>query len=382
MLRRSFLGGLAATSLVSCTSVQLPRGQSVTGPVDRNATGAARALYQNMKKFSGKGVMFGHQNTLLYGYSWRGERMRSDINDVVGDFPAVYGWDIMDVLPNDRPGEIAGPGPARLRECVQEAHGRGGINTFSWHKPNPVTKTDAWDKTPAVAAIIPGGSEHETFKTELERVGDFFKSLTDDTGSLIPVWFRPWHEHTGDWFWWGKPNASQDDFVTLWRFTVSYLRDVCGVHNLLYAYSTDVFDSAAQYFEYYPGDEWVDMLGYDDYHSVKQPETLPTFVWRLGTLARWARERGKLAALTETGLEAIPDSDWWTTIFLAGLRANPDTREICYGLVWRNANPAYDRKEHFYAPYPGQKSAEDFRKFYADPATFFERDLPAMYAQD
>lgn len=349
--------------------------------MDPAASAATRALFTNMKRLTGRGVLFGHQNTLLYGYNWRGDRKRSDVNDVVGDFPAVYGWDVMDVLRNDRPGEIPGAGPARLRECVREAHARGGISTFSWHKPNPVTRTDAWDKTPAVAAIIPGGSGHEVFKAELEQVAAFFKSLTDVDGNPIPVWFRPWHEHSGDWFWWGKPNASRDDFVALWRFTVSFLRDECGVHNLLYAFSTDVFDSERVYFDYYPGDAWVDMLGYDDYHSVKTAQTLPTLVWRLGSLARWARARGKIAALTETGLEAIPDADWWTSILLKALNANADTREISYALVWRNANPAFDRKEHFYAPYPGQKSAADFKRFYADPATLFERDLPPMFSQ-
>jgi mannan endo-1,4-beta-mannosidase len=381
MQRRKFLAGLAvAAGATGCTTTMGLATASRTPLVDTLATSETRALFENMKRLSGEGVMFGHQNTLLYGYSWRGEPQRSDVNDVVGDFPAVYGWDVMDVLRNDRPGEIPGAGPDRLRECVREAHSRGGVSTFSWHKPNPVTKTDSWDKTPAVGAIIPGGRLHDEYRKELDKVGAFFRSLTDASGKPIPVWFRPWHEHTGDWFWWGKPNASQEEYVALWQFTVSYLRDECAAHNLLYAYSTDVFDSAEQYFEYYPGDEWVDMLGYDDYHSVKQVETQPVFIRRLGNVARWARERGKLAALTETGIEAVPDEDWWTTILLAGLNANPDTRQISYALVWRNANPAYDRKEHFYAPYPGQKSAENFRAFYEDPATLFERDLPDLYS--
>lgn len=44
-------------------------------------------------------------------------------------------------------------------------------------------------------------------------------------GELIPVIFRPYHEHNGDWFWWGKGVNSEEDYIKLWQFTVEYLRD-------------------------------------------------------------------------------------------------------------------------------------------------------------
>lgn len=324
--------------------------------------------------------MFGHQNTLAYGYSWHDEPDRSDVNDVVGDFPAVYGWDVMDIFARAGPGQRDAAGEAKLRGYVTQAHARGGVNTFSWHMPNPANDTDAWNITPAVSRIIPGGDLHDKYTARLDVAAAFFLSLKDTSGRPIPVWFRPFHEHTGAWFWWGKPNASAADYITLWRFTVSYLRDVKGVHNLLYAYSTDVFDSPAQYFEYYPGDEWVDMLGFDDYHSIESAQTRGTFVYRMQSVVKWAEERGKIAALTETGREALPEADWWTKVLLKGLTSN-GVQGLSYVLVWRNAEAANnDRKEHFYAPYRGQKSAEDFKRFYASPVTLFERDLPPLYS--
>ena len=352
-------------------------------PIDDKATAETKNLFRNMMRIAPKTVMFGHQNTLAYGYSWRDEDDtgpdRSDVKDVVGDFPAVYGWDLMDVVGNSRPGEMPGSGAARMRGYVQSAYARGGVNTFSWHMENPVTGTNSWDKTSAVEHIIPGGRLHGEYAAKLDEVAAFFLSLKDKSGKPVPVWFRPFHEHTGDWFWWGKDNATADEYKTLWRFTVEYLRDKKGVHNLLYAYSTDVFDNADTYFEYYPGDEYTDMLGYDDYHSIKDAATSQTFSNRLRMLVKWSRERGKLAALTETGLEAIPVRNWWTGTLLNGIIADEDTLGISYVLVWRNANPAFDRKQHFYAPYPGQKSAKDFKRFYDDPRTWFEKDLPNLY---
>jgi mannan endo-1,4-beta-mannosidase len=368
---------LCVATLVSAETVK-------SAPIDKNATAETKNLFRNMMRIAPKTVMFGHQNTLVYGYTWRDEDDvspdRSDVKDVVGDFPAVYGWDVMDVLGKNRDGEMPGSGASRLRGYVQSAYARGGINTFSWHMENPVTGTDAWDKTRAVEHIIPGGKLHPEYVAKLDRLAEFFSSLKDKSGKPIPVWFRPFHEHTGDWFWWGKGNTTAEDYKALWRFTVTYLRDVKGVHNLLYAYSTDVFDDEATYFEFYPGDEYTDMLGFDDYQSVKSPTTGPVLANRLRKLVQWSHARGKLAALTETGLEAIPIRNWWTGTLLNSVITDNDTLGISYVLVWRNANPAYDRKEHFYAPYPGQKSAKDFQRFYDDPRTWFEKDLPNLYS--
>lgn len=352
----------------------------VDAPVDRGATRETRNLLANMHALSGRAIMFGHQNTLEYGHDWRDEPDRSDVKDVAGDYPAVYGLDVMDLFRRDRHDVVDPAGEAKLRRFVTEAHARGGVTTFSWHMANPVTDTNAWDTTPAVAAIMPGGRLHAGYKARLDLVAAFFRSLKDADGRPIPVWFRPFHEHTGAWFWWGEGNADAADFVALWRFTVGYLRDEKQVHNLLYAYSTDVFDSEQAFFAFYPGDAYVDLLGFDDYHSVETPATRTTFVWRLEHLVRWARKRGKLAALTETGVEALPDPKWWTGTLLPALTASADTRSIAYVLVWRNANAAQEKRQHYYAPFRGQASAADFTAFYRDPVTAFERDLPPLYA--
>ena len=229
-----------------------------SAPIDRAATPETRALFVNMKRLAKTGVMFGHQNTLAYGYTWRdennGARDRSDIKDVTAKFPAVYGWDVMDLFGDTRPGEMASSGADRLRRYVRSAHARGGVNTFSWHMKNPVNNTDAWNTTRAAEHIIPGGRLHDAYKAQLDEVAAFFLSVKDGNGKTIPMWFRPFHEHTGGWFWWGKGNASARDFKQLWQFTVTYLREVKGVHNLLYAYSTEVFDNKSAYFAFYPGD--------------------------------------------------------------------------------------------------------------------------------
>ena len=123
----------------------------------------------------------------------------------------------------------------------------------------------------------------------------------------------------------------------------------------------------------------IDLLGFDDYHSVRTAETRPVLVNRLRLLTKLARERGKLAALTETGVETVPDPHWWTGVLLPALKDPSIGGGIAYALVWRNANPANDRKDHFYAPSPGQASAADFVRFKQDPTILFEDELPPLY---
>lgn len=378
-MRRPFRLALSAV-LLATAPAYAQNTAPAAAPIDSGATAETRNLLANMRRIARTRTMFGHQNTLAYGYGWTGEPHRSDVRDVTGSFPQIYGWDVMDIFVAGDAHRLDAAKAARLRGFVQEARARGGVNSFSWHMPNPVKNSDAWDVTPAVKAILPGGTLHDRYKAQLDIAADFFRSLVDAQGKPIPVWFRPFHEQTGAWFWWGKGNASPEDFKALWHFTVNYLRDTRGVHNLLYAFSTDVFDDETGYFQFYPGDDYVDLLGFDDYHSIETPATRTVFVRRLEDVARWARARSKLAALTETGLEALPDPHWWTGTLLPGLTASADTRAISYVLVWRNANPANDRKEHFYAPYPGQKSAADFVRFRRDPGIAFEGDVGDLYA--
>jgi mannan endo-1,4-beta-mannosidase len=61
---------------------------------DPEATPQAKALFRHLTDLSGKHVMVGHQDALAYGMGWKGEEFRTDINDVMGDHPAVFGWDL------------------------------------------------------------------------------------------------------------------------------------------------------------------------------------------------------------------------------------------------------------------------------------------------
>lgn len=246
---------------------------------------------------------------------------------------------------------------------------------------NPVSNQGFyWKDSSSVAAmalITPGGSNHEEYKTILKTIADFAHSVKGKDGTLAPMIFRPFHEFDGDWFWWGKKYTSREDFIAVWQFTVSYLRDTLKVHNFIYAFSPDTrFNSETEYLERYPGDDFVDLFGLDDYVDFGRDGKydVEAGLRRLTIISDLAIKKNKLAAFTETGLESVPDPNWWTETLLKTLKSNK--LQLAYVLVWRNdaSSPT-----HFYAPFPGQASVPDFISFYNDPFTLFEKDLKNIY---
>lgn len=344
--------------------------------VDRRATYQTKAVFYNLRNSMGKCILFGQQDATQYGIGWRDEPGRSDVQSVSGSYPALYGWDVAELVNARRRGRPATDSAlVRHRQLVIEAYERGGLNTFCWHMDNFVTGRNFYDTTGVVVkAILPGGARHAAYLEALDVIAEYFNNLRAADGTLVPVIFRPLHEHTGSWFWWGRRHCSRQEFVRLWQLTVRYLRDKKRVHNLLFAYSPDRVPDMAEYFERYPGDEYVDVLGFDDYSDFDKLTTPNKGVTTLAAIVGEARKRGKIAALTEAGLEKITAPAWFNDNLLGQLKADPQARQIAYLMVWRNAHPG-----HFYAPYPGHASVPGFLKFQADSLTVFEQDQPRLY---
>lgn len=356
--------------------------------VDPNATPETQALFVNLQRIARDHVLFGHQDALAYGYQWFNEPGRSDVKEVAGSYPAVYGWELADIeLGHEE--NIDGVNFDLMRGYIQQGYQRGGVITVSWHMNNPVSGGNAWDTTRAVPAVLPGGSHHDVFLQGLDRFAAFIQSLEVGEGAdrhLVPVIFRPWHEQSGHWFWWGAPHTDSLDYQRLYRFTVEYLRDVKGVHNLLYAYSPNSLSEypREQYWSWYPGDAYVDILGVDDYYTMHDGygnigDGIAAFSQQLRWLVEQAEARGKIPALTETGLDRLEISDWFTSKLLASIKADSVASRIAYLLVWRNTNFARESRDHFFAPYPGHASAEDFVRFTQDPLILLEDELPDLY---
>lgn len=311
-------------------------------------------------------LYFGHHDDTAYGHTWVGDEGRSDILEITGKYPSLMSWDL-GLIEWQCDKELDGVPFQRIRDEVRKQDARGGINTFSWHLRNPLTKGDSWDvkgittdplTRPVAQALKPGSELSDTLRAWIGRAATFIGSLRRADGTRIPVIFRPWHEHTGSWFWWGKDFCTPEEYRSLWRLTREVF-DSLGIDNVVWAWSPDVVASFSEYVERYPGDALVDIVGADVYHRDGAAGT-ESFRQRLRTTLnaaqRLSTERGKLMALTETGLESITIDNWFTGVLLPEIRQYP----IAYACVWRNA---HDKPTHFYAPFKGHPSAKDFKKF-------------------
>lgn len=373
---KSFLMAIATLALGACASQNKPTEPQET---------PAEHLFNRMNTLKDKGYMYGHQDDPFYGITWEWERGRSDTKELVDDYPAIMGFDLGGIEVGDAKNLDSVPFNWMKEEIIAQ-HERGGIITISWHARNPLTGGTAWiqseneayDKAVAehqgedialinprntVKEMLEGGSIHDKAIDWLNRVSSFMGDLKDKNGNAIPVIFRPWHENTGSWFWWGDPNCTADEYKALWNMTQDYLNEKLP-GQLLWAYSPSP-KNMEHFLERWPGDDRVQILGSDCYHSSTAKDFQKKLGFWLGFMNDYAKDRNILIAITECGRKNSDIPDWWTEVLHPVAIQYP----ICYCLPWRNYC-----KEHFGAS-KDATTAENFKQFHALPQTLFVKDI-------
>ena len=288
------------------------------------------------------------------------------MHDVTGDYPAVMGFELGGIEVGDEKNLDSVPFQVMRREILKQ-HARGGVITISWNPRNPLTGGNAWDvsdKT-VVRNVLPGGKVHAVFQIWLSRLTSFLASLRDEQGHAIPFIFRPWHENSGGWFWWGRGLCSAEEYKALWNMTQDYVTHALP-YNILWSWSPN-YGFAPDVLDTYPGHDRIDIIGLDAY---QQRNGEQAFVDQLKkdftTICQLAREGKRMVALTECGFQNLPDPTWWTRVLLPQLKPWP----LSYVLVWRNAN-----QRQYFAPALGTKDAEDFRQMVKDKRILMLKDI-------
>jgi mannan endo-1,4-beta-mannosidase len=352
--------------------------------IDPQASPETVALFDNLRRLAArKQTLVGQQDPQA---SFGHDDGRSDILRLMAAEPAVWGSDFIHVTDaaNDGANAWYRDEEATLRQRAIAAYGRGMVNVFCWHFRDPhrnafyAREIDEEIRGGIVRSLLPGGTHHAWYVDRLRQVADICVSLHGADGTLAPVIFRPFHEFDGDWFWWGRPYCSADEFRELWKFTVRQLRDGFQVHNLVYCFTPDVrFESTAEFLERYPGDEYVDVVGFDDYHDFERhrPDDAAR---RLRIVSDLARTRGKLAALTEVGYREQPVPERLFTEVLGPALADPDL-EIAFLMFWRQGRQTDDGGGLWFVPPPETPQAEDFRRLLASPRLLLLPQTPPLY---
>jgi hypothetical protein len=347
---------------------------------------AREALRKRLTEVSDSpGILYGVQN---FPYEKGGYTLgTSDVFDLVGREPAIFGLDSLSLIGmegasrgSEREAKAEPPG-YDAHECVRRAADltirlwrQGVIPTLSCHMSDPAMVWEHYAggrtelKLPSgewnfygygydnscKAAIDPADgrarSPHkpmlrlcegesgvtEVFNAYLDIIAEYCLLLQE---AEVPLLLRPFHENSGDWFWWGNSGCEDvggayapEMFRKVWQYWHGYFTDK-GVSNCLWVYSPNGpdFDNASKlgteayrpYAATYPGDDYVDVCAFDDYTT-----DADTLADDIAYVTRFAAERGKIAAASEvTGSPTDPA----ITEFLFGALTNTS---LAYMLQW------------------------------------------------
>ncbi|MDR0413537.1 MAG: glycoside hydrolase family 26 protein [Dysgonamonadaceae bacterium] len=341
---------ILALLCLSCDKQALSTGPYRT-VADKNATESTHRLYSSLFLLAEKGVMLGHQDALAND---------SDMKTVCGDYPAVFGWDL-ECLETDS----CRTGSECIRQNVRQVHRLGGISTLSWKAGRPEIKPGGKNRADSlIEAVLPGKPAHEAYLSQLDQLADFFLSLKDDKGNLIPVIFRPFPSANDSKYWWNRQQNTSGQYKQLWRMTVDYLRNVRKVNNLIYTYSVSNVKNPDELAACYPGNDYVDIVGSEVYFSLDTDPDGKVFKQdlerNLAVITAFSKRNQKIPSLTETGLEGIKVFNFFSDYVYPIVTKYP----ISYMLFWKNTR---NSNMDYFIPVPGHPACEDFIYFVNQP---------------
>lgn len=260
--------------------------------VNKNSTANTKKLYSFLKDSYGKYVITGQQcDGGINGNEFKA------IKNLTGDYPALLGLDLMDYTPSRT---AFGASSSAVEKAIEFAN-KGGIVTLCWHWNAPTeylnstaNSSDGWwggfytQSSKFDIAKVMNGQDAKGKKLLDRDIKEIAKQLKRLEKAGVPVIWRPLHEASGGWFWWGAKGS--DAYKKLWKYLYNELTNTYGCNNLIWVYN-------GQSADWYPGDEYVDIVGEDIYpgNHVYDPQ-----VSRFKQATNYG-SKTKITALTENG---------------------------------------------------------------------------------
>lgn len=315
--------------------------QITTSLSDTNATENAKKLYSYLLSIYGTKVITGQMEN-----AWNDDcNMLSRVYNETEKYPALMGFDFMNYTSlgwnaSNVQTERAINFWSGKDYDENEISSTNGIVAFCWHWRDPTaesgttgefdptktsfripynTDSDSWDTTST--AYTEMVSDLNTISTELLKLQN----------SNIPIIWRPLHEGAGNlglydegtaWFWWGAGNSTEEQsdgsysvstdvdvcgecYIALWKLMYEYFTQTKGIHNLIWLWN-------GQNENFYPGDDYVDLIGCDIYADPKDYSSQSSYY---KTCQSYSSK--KMIALSECGvipsMENISsDNSWWS----------------------------------------------------------------------
>lgn len=258
---------------LTLTEPNYPELSATSDLADKNATPETQSLMNYLASVYGEHIISGQQEIYKYGphdfdYEF------NYIKDNTGKLPAIRGFDFLNTNP------LYGSEDGTVDRMISWVKDSKGIVTASWHITVPKKFSDYnigdkvdWangtykpDETDFDTAKVleEGTKEREYYMLCLKMLAEQIQKLQD---AGVPMIFRPLHEaeggggEDGSWFWWGKSGSAV--YKDLWKLTYKTLTEDYGLHNIIWEWNSYTFETSTNW---YPGDEYVDLVAYDKYN--------------------------------------------------------------------------------------------------------------------
>lgn len=219
------------------------------------------------------------------------------IKKSTGMTPAILGLDFIEYTPS----RVENGSRGSQTDLAIDFWEDGGIVTFCWHWNAPSKYlTKEWyrgfytEATNINLEKIMNGQDEEGYELLMNDIDVIAKELQILQEAGVPILWRPLHEASGGWFWWGASGA--EAYKELYVLMYEKLTSEYQLDNLIWVWN-------GQDKDWYPGDEYVDIIGEDIYPG----ERVYT-----SQVARYLKaldytESRKLTYLTENGCLFDPD---------------------------------------------------------------------------
>jgi mannan endo-1,4-beta-mannosidase len=237
-------------------------------PINPNITPAAKSMYHYLLNNFGKTTFTGQYQSEDKWYTDKNSEIYY-IKNTTGKYPALYGNDLIDYSPSRIEHGATSNATTDIVNWYKE---KTGMVTVMWHWNAPTDLPDTNDQpwwsgfyTRAtnfdIAWVLnnPQSEKYQLLLRDIDAIADQLKILQENN---IPVLWRPLHEAEGAWFWWGAKGP--EACVKLWKLLYDRLTNFHKINNLIWIWTTSDSPKALNW---YPGDDYVDILGVDVYLS-------------------------------------------------------------------------------------------------------------------
>jgi len=245
---------------------------------DPQSTPETQLLMNYLTEVYGNHIISGQQEIYGGGNDGDSELEFEWIYNLTGKYPAIRGFDFMNYNP------LYGWEDGTTDRMIDWVNDRDGIATAAWHINVPRNFTTYqlgefvdWKEATykptetnfnTANAVVPGTKEYQYVMMTIEDLAEQLIILQDNN---VPVLFRPYHEAEGNgglngegaWFWWASAGA--EVYKQLWDLLYTELTETYDLHNLIWTYNSYVYSTSPAW---YPGDDQVDIVGYDKYNTV------------------------------------------------------------------------------------------------------------------